>query len=158
MSRPLSNAALAAIHAQETGAVLVVLASLSHGDWAAPLRLANNTDQDVTHLGQIYTPAAFRVALPDDDDEAIPQVSWQLDNVQRDVLAQLRATSGVIDVTLTWVLASQPDTVEAEIAAQIGGVQYDALTISGAMTVEPLLERRFARHAFTPGLFPGLFS
>lgn len=155
--RALSNTMLGAIHAPESGEVLLPLLRLSHPDWAAPLRIVPN-GESVTHEGEVYLPWAFAVALPDDEDQGYPILRWQADGVQRDIIAQLRATTGVITARLVWVLASQPDTIEAgPITAQIRAAEYDATSIGGTMQGSPIYDRPFSRLTYTPNEVPQLF-
>ena len=154
--RNLSPNFLAAIYAQETDQVFLSLCRLSHPDWDEDLRLVADW-QDVTHQGETYQAFAFQVALPDDEDAGIPVARWVADGVNREIVQQLRGITGAIQAEIKWVLASQPDTVEAEIAGEIASVDYDGRTVSGALTVEPVLEEQFGYKMLTPKTAPALF-
>lgn len=155
--RVLSPVFLDAINAQESGEVLLPLVKLSHADWASDIRLVPDW-QELTHGGEIYSPFAFEVTLPDDEDQGIPVLRWSADNVSQELIVPLRSVTGKIDARVVWVLASQPDTVEAgPFDLAILSVEYDATTIGGTMSVEPILEEQFGWMTMTPKTAPGLF-
>jgi len=155
--RALSPVFLAAIHGQESGEVLLPLVKLSQTDWAESLRFVPDW-QELTHDGEIYSPLAFEVALPDDEAEGLPVLRWQADAVSQELISALRSVTDPIDARVVWVLASQPDTVEAgPFDLQIRAVEYDATTIGGTMGVEPILDEPFGYLSMTPQTCPGLF-
>ena len=56
------------------------------------------------------------------------------------------------------LLASQPDVVEIEFPSlQITAARYDAGTVGGTASIEPILDEPFSQMKFTPAAFPGLF-
>lgn len=154
--RNVSPTFLQAVYAQETDQVFLAITRLSHPAWDEDIRLVADW-QDITHGGEIYQAFAFRVALPDDETEGIPVCRWEADAVSRELVQQLRGITGAIQAEVKWVLASQPDVVEAEIAGEIAQVDYDGQTVSGALTVEPVLEEAFGFKKLTPKTAPALF-
>ena len=155
--RLLSPTFLAAIHAQESGEVFLPLVKLSHSAWGDEVRYVPNWEE-ITHGGEIYSPFPFEVALPDDEDEGVPVLRWTADNVSQELIVKLRAATSPISARVVWVLASQPDTVEAgPLDLSIRAAEYDATTIQGTMTISPILERPVSKKAMTPKNAPGLF-
>lgn len=155
--RTLSSAFLQAIHAEGSAEVLLPLVKLSHTDWASDIRLAADYQQ-VTHSGEIYTPFAFQLSLPDDADEGMPVLRFVFDNVSQELITQFRAVSDPITARVVWVLASQPDTIEAgPFDVELWGIEYDAFTISGVLQIEPILDERCGFKEMTPSNAPGLF-
>ncbi|MBU3262058.1 DUF1833 domain-containing protein [Roseovarius sp. PS-C2] len=155
--RVFSPVFLNAIHAQESGEVLLPLMRLSHTDWATDLRFVPDW-QEITHGGEVYSPYAFEVSLPDDEDQGIPVLRWTADNVSQELIVQLRQVRGPISAYVVWVLASQPDTIEVgPLDLEIQAAEYDAQTISGTMGIEPILEEQFGYLEMTPSTAPGLF-
>ena len=155
--RLLSPVFLEAMHAQESGQVLVPIIELRHPSWEAPLRLVRDS-RPLVHAGQTFIAYPFDIALPDDDDEGRAVLRWTAENVSRDLVSHLRVVTDKIEATIAWVLTSQPDTVEAgPFDVEITGVTYDARTITGEMTVEPVLEEAFSRLRMTPRTTPAVF-
>ncbi len=140
MPRSLSTNLLDAITAQETGEVWLPLVKMSHDGWDDDIRYVPNHEA-VTHDGEDYEPHGFQIVLPDDDAETIPVVRWVADAVDREVALKFRSATDAITVTVRWVLASQPEVVEIEyLDLQITAVEGDAHTVSGTVTVEPILD------------------
>lgn len=156
--RTLSSPLRRAIYAQESGEVLLTLVKLTHDDWENSLRLVRNGEA-VVHDGQTYSPCGFTMSLPDDEDGGLPVVRWVIDGVDREVVIRLRsAISGPIEMRVRWVLASQPEVVDVEFAGlEIRSADYDAATVSGVATIEPILDEPVSRMRFTPQTAPGLF-
>src|SRR5699024_1288330 len=103
-------------------------------------------------------PYAFEITLPDDDAEGIPVLRWVADNVSRELVILLRAVTDKITARVVWVLASQPDFVEAgPFEVEMTAVEYDAQSLSGTMQVEPILDEPFGHLIMTPKTTPGLF-
>ncbi|MBE0598443.1 MAG: DUF1833 family protein, partial [Desulfuromonadales bacterium] len=112
------------------------------------------------HLGSpyVYQPFPFDIALPADRDDQISKVTLTIDNVDRAIVRAVRELASAPTVTLEIVLASSPDVVEAgpfEFTLQDAG--YDALTVSGTLGYEDILNEPFPAGAFVPAAFPGMF-
>ena len=155
--RTLSTSFLRAIHAQESAEVFLPLLKLSHADWDDDLRIVPNGEA-VTHGGEEYQPWAFEVTLPDDADEGLPVLRWQADGINQELVIRLRSVMGAISARVVWVLASQPDMVEAgPFDLEITAADYDAFSVSGVMSIEPILDEQFGFLTMTPKTTPGLF-
>lgn len=110
--RQVSPRALQAMLAQETPEVFLACLTITHPGLAAPIRLVCNNEPLVRATGT-WLPYPFKITLPDQRDDQLPQVRVTVDNVDLSVNEQLRTLVGPPQVTLEVVLASQPDTVEA---------------------------------------------
>jgi hypothetical protein len=85
-------------------------------------------------------------------------VALSIDNVDRTIVEAVRTVSSPPTASLSVVLASDPDTVEAgPFELTIREVQYDALVVTATMAVEDILNEPFPGDLFTPQNFPGLF-
>jgi len=82
-----------------------------------------------------------------------------VDNVDREVLQQIREVSGVPKVTMEVILASSPDTVEAgPFDFSLKQASYDVLAITGTLGYEDdILNQRVPAMSYTPSNSPGLF-
>ena len=135
------------------------LVVLDHAGWAQPLRLVANTENIVSD-GKTYTAAGFEIAMPDQVEGHNGEMRFNLVDADVTTLALLRTTSDVIDVTVSWVLASDPDSVYAgPIDAEIRAAEGRFGFISGALTTYPVLSEnavaqdRFRfNHKFWPGV------
>lgn len=156
MARTLSSAAVASIHAQETGEVWLVLLTITHADLATPIRVVNN-NEDITSRGNIYQAFPFEVAFPNQDPESPPKAQLRFDNVERTAVNTIRSISSPPSVTLEVVLASSPNTVEVSFPnLTLRNVRYDALIIEGDLLFEQLYSEPIT-YQMTPNRFPGLF-
>lgn len=157
MARSLSLTARRAIYDQDTAEVFLILLTLSHPNWVAPVRVVHNT-QNITSRGNEYLAFPFLINLPDDTAESVPEVTLTIDNVSREIVAQVRSISTSPDVTLEIVLASSPNTLEAgPFAFKLTRVTYNALTVEGVLSHEDILNEPFPGDSITPEHFPSAF-
>ena len=157
MSRTLSLAARKAVNAQETDEVFLLLLTLDHEDITEPVRVVNNT-VDIVSQGETYIAYPFEIALPDEDAESVARVTLRIDNVDREIVKSLRSISSPLSVGLEVVMAASPDTVEAgPFNMTLVSAEYDALTVTGELAFEDVLNEPFPGHAYVPSDYPGLF-
>lgn len=156
MSRSLSAAAWASIAAQETGEVWLALLTIAHAS-IATIRLVNNT-KDVVSGGNTYTAFPFAVTIPPEHPDRPPEVMLVADAIDRSVVDAIRAIPAEPTVTLSLVLASAPDLVEAgPFAFTMYDAAFDAHTVECRLGYERVLTAPYPADVFTPSLFPGLF-
>lgn len=142
-----------------TEEIPLALVVLDHAGWANPVRLVGNTE-DVVSNGETYAAAGFEVAMPDQVEGHNGEMRFTLIDADATTLALLRETSDVIEVTVSWVLASDPDTVYAgPIDAEIRAAEGRFGFISGALTAYPVLsewalseDRYRFNHKYWPGV------
>ena len=157
MSRTLSSAALQALFAQETGEALLFLVVVSHDDWAEPLRLVNN-NEDISSGGNVYSAFPVEIELPKEDAEQIAKTSIRICNVDRQITAALRELQTPPMVSVSIILGSTPDTVEAgPFEFELQDYSYDQFTVTGTLAYEDVLNEPLPSHTFNPSHFPGLF-
>lgn len=155
--RNVSSRFLEAVFAQETAEVVLTIARLSHASWQEDVLIVNDR-QDLVSNGQTYVAFPFTVTLPDDEDQGIPVMRFVADNVSREIMAELRQATSSIDVVVSWVLASQPDVLEAgPTDALLQLAEGDARSITGTLGIEPVLDEPFGFMQATPQTTPGLF-
>lgn len=159
--RTLSPAMLAALHAQETGEVVLARIIITHPlIIGGPLRLVQNL-QDVVAGGNTYTAFPFQITLPDEDEAgATPRIKLVIDNVDRSIVATIRSLppSPPPSVDIEIFLASQPNVVEVSYTGlTLRTVPYDVFTIEGDLVLDEDDREPYPQNAMTPALFPGLF-
>lgn len=157
MSRSLSTAAKAAIHAGQTDEALLFLVAISHAS-ITTLRFVNNTE-DVVSGGDTYSAYPFAVTLQDERDDQPPEVVLGIDNVTRAITDAIRALTSAPTVTLSVVLASSPSTIEAgPIVTTLRDATYDHLQVMGTLGIEQVLVEPYPGGTFDPRNFPALFG
>lgn len=116
--------------------MFVPILRIEHPDLPSPILLAYNTET-VHRTDGDYLPYAFQVNLPAQLDEEIPTVQLTVDNTDLAVNDKIRSLVGKPTVTLSVVLASSPDTVEAgPFVMSLQTAQADANTIQGTLGYE----------------------
>ena len=166
MSRPVSNAFKTAIYAQQTSEVFIMLATISHPDFEDDICLANDPFEllpeagvrGVISRGKEYIYLPFNINLPAQDDTGVAKASLSIDNIDRQIVSAVRRASSALTITLEIVLASNVDVPEVTVQDfRLESVTYDALSVSGDISVEYYDLEPFPSRRFTPSDFPGLF-
>lgn len=166
MARTLTPTAWAAIVAQETDEIIVVLLELNHSSFASPIRassdnadeLADGTTGTISNSNEfVFYP--FEFLMPDQVEDAPPRARLSIDNIDRSIVSAVRGASGdAITVTVQIVLASEPDSsLVGSLVFDLTNVKYDALTVSGDLTFTAVLDEPYPEGVFGPSSFPGLF-
>jgi hypothetical protein len=157
MSRSVSSTFKAAAFAPETDQIYLLLLVIDHADLAQPIRVVNNY-ADVVSNGDTYIGCPFEITLPPDNDESLSAAQLAIQNVDRQIVQAVREIDSAPDVTLSVVLAASPNTIEAgPYAMTLRDVSYDALVVTGSLSVEDMMNEPYPGDFFTPGEFPGLF-
>ena len=142
--RQLSTAALNSMFdGTESEAVWLVLLTIDHATLTSPFHLVANTE-DITSNGDLFTAYPFEVTLSPDDGTKLPEVQLTIDNVNRLLVETIRVMTSPPKVTLTVVLAAQPNVAEIEIKNMIlRNVNYNAYSITGTLYADDILNARF---------------
>lgn len=157
MSRSVSDTFRSAVYAQETDQVFLALITIDHPSFATPIRVSSDA-VDTLSRGNTFSRYPFKLTLPGEGDGASSIAKITIDNVSRDILRQLRATSDAASVLIEIVLGSAPDTVEVSFPDfYLSEVDHDALTIQGTLSVEHFTAEPFPALVFSPAGFAGLF-
>ncbi|TVQ82100.1 MAG: DUF1833 domain-containing protein [Micavibrio sp.] len=157
MSRSLSLSALDALNAQETGEVFLILLTIDHPSLSAPLRVTHDR-RNTESRGEVFVAFPFDLELPEDSETLSAQARLSIDNIDRSIVAALRSIDGAPSVLLEVVRAADPDTVEAAFPDfRLTNVQYDALGVTGDLSIEDFTAEPYPAAVFSPSGFPGLF-
>lgn len=158
MSRTLSAAAAAAAFAQQTGEAMLFLVKISHADWGSDVCMVNN-NVDIVSSGTTYTAFPFDISMPPDNAEREARTTLKVCNVSREIIVLLRALSTAPTVTVSLVLGSTPDTVEAgPWAFTATDYGYDQFSIEATLAYEDVLSEPIPKDTFNPSHFAGLFG
>jgi len=122
-----------------------------------PVALVNNSEP-VTSRGLVYQPFPFAITLPADDSETLPRVTLSLSNVDQLLVEYIRGAVEPPKIEVELITSAYPDTVEKALTfLKLVDVSYDAITISGTLTLDNFLTQAFPAEAYTPPYFPALF-
>lgn len=144
-------------YSPETDDVWLVLGEIAHADLAENIYVVNNLE-NVESNGQLYHACPFEISLPDDTEDGPPKARVRIDNVAQDVVAALRQINTPATVTLQVVMASDPDTVEAEWSGlTLRDITANVATVTGVLGLDDLRLEPFPAHSFSPSFFPGAF-
>ncbi len=157
MSRALSQTARQALYAGETGEVFLVLLTLSHPSLTEPIRVSSDAVNTVSR-GDTFIAYPFDLFIPDDTESASPRARLTIDNIDRQIVAAVRNATTAPSILIEIVLASDPDTVEASFPDfKLTNVKYDAISVSGDLTIEDFTSEPWPAAVFSPANFPGIF-
>jgi hypothetical protein len=157
MSRNLSLAARRAITAQETDELFLVLLTIGAGLIDPPIRVVND-GAALTSRGAQFVAFPFEIELPSEEAETIQRVTLRIDNVDRAIVAALRALLEPPTVSIEVVRRAEPDVIEAgPFDMRIVAGTYDANVVEVELGFEDVLNARFPADDFAPADYPGLF-
>jgi len=162
----VSDALKETVFAPETDEVFIILITVTGNDLATPIRIANDPMvllpvagvRGVISRGEEYIYLPIDIQLPQQDDTGIARARLTIDNVDRLIVEGARKASKGLSVTIEIVMASDPDTVEVSVPDfRFERVRYNALTISGDISLEYFDLEPFPSGRFTPSKWPGIF-
>lgn len=155
--RPVTARFLRETRAQETDAVFLLLVTIDHEALAEPIRVVDN-NEDIESRGETYVAYPVEIVLPSLGGDRPGRARLRIDNVDREIVATLRAITTPPTVTIEAIVAAQPDTVEASFdALTLTDAEWDALTVEGDLAYEDLLNEPYPGVRYTPATAPGLF-
>jgi len=153
--RTLSNTALAAMNAQQSGEVWLVLLTISNPG-IETIRVVNNNEAIVSR-GNTYLAFPFEIELPGQDPDSPSSARLRIDNIDKRIVEAVRSISTPPIITIEVVLASQPDTVEIGYTdLTLRAVEYDVNSVRGELTFESIFSEPVTL-TITPNRFPGMF-
>jgi hypothetical protein len=155
-----------AVFAQQTDEVFVLLMTITAPTLTDPIRISTDPTvllplagvRGTVSNGEEYIYLPVSISLPVQDDTGIARAKVSIDNVGRDIVAAVRSAGATLSVDMQIVLASAPDVIEMEIVDfRLERVKYDALTITGELSVEYFDLEPYSKGEFTPSKWAGIF-
>ena len=130
---------------------------IDHAAFATPFRFVSDIE-DLVSGGDTYTAFPFQIVYPQDDDRD-PQATLRIQNVDDRIGSTLLALDiDAVSLTLRIVLASSPDTVEAEWSNfELVDVEIGAMFITGRIVVRGQLTEPCPGRVLTTLISPVLF-
>lgn len=145
------------IRKQESGDVIIALATLTHPDLAAPIRAADN-GEDVESRGETFLASGWQLRLPDEGEDADYEAEVEIENVDGAIIEALEGSTVAPQLLIEIVMSSDPDTVEVELQGyELAEVSYDATRITGRLKLPDMRIEPAPFQRFNPTVTPGLF-
>lgn len=152
MPRTIPQDALAAILAPETNEAFVHLISVT-----PPGIYFTDNSVDITSRAQVFTQLPFSFVAPYNKEGMLSEAQLVIDNVDRQLIDDIRAESSPLSVDVEIVAVSAPDDVVASYkGATLRNVTYNQLSISGTLVLEDLQAENFSQ-LMTGRYYPALF-
>jgi len=154
--RTISLDALKTLLAANTDTVWLTLLTISSPSFST-IRLCNNTENIISR-GEVYLAHPFTVVLPQEREEELPSVRVILDNIDQTIITELRQLLDKPTIVVEVVTSIDFDIVEVgPFNFNLPSISYDALTITGELSYEPILTEPYPSKVFNPSRFPGMF-
>lgn len=146
------------LHRTDDNGGILALLKIDHPDLSGPVRIVNDT-RDLVTLGDTYIALPFEVKLPNDVSKEIPRAQLRVDNVGRELTAELERLSpgAALQATLMLVHRSTPGVVDYEFTSPLSGVHTDMGSIIAVMGPDDLMRRPAVAKRYDPVTAPGLF-
>lgn len=156
--RQISTTAREAINASETAQVFLVILEISHVDLRDPIRVVNNNENIVSN-GDTYLATAFDFTLPAQEDGKVSNSTLTIGNVDRVIVQALRSISSPPDVSVSVILASDPDVIEAgPFDFVLTDTSYNRQTVNGTLNYQIYMRDNISVIRYKNTTFPGLFG
>lgn len=166
--RTVSETFRAAMFAQETDEIPVLLLTITHPDLVSVWRLSSDNAilldaeeqlRGTVSRGQDYYFFPMGVSLPEEGEDASNVIQVTIDNVGRELTSLLKSTTTPAAITIEVVLASAPDLVEVEFPDfELASADVDVGTVVLSITVDTMASEPYPADNFTPGSFGGLWA
>lgn len=143
--------------AAQTSEAFVLLLTFAHPDLAVPIRVCNAGDT-LWSGGFEFPHFPFEFELPGEVEGAPPTVRLRICNVDRSIVEAIRSIQSPPTVTLSLVMASSPDTIEAgPFEFTLRDATFDAIIVEGGLAYQDVLNEPFPADQFSPTRTPGIF-
>jgi len=125
----------------------------------APARLVNDTRAWVSN-GETYSPFSFRFTFPQDVAGESAGTTLEIDNVGRDLTADLEnlPPNAVLSATIFITDRSDPDLIEWSWTAPMTRISIDSMTLSASVGVDYIMRQQAVRLRHDPTVSPGIFQ
>lgn len=141
----------------DTSGVLVLL-ELTAPSLGATLRLVNDTKDWVSN-GHTYTGFPFRFKLPDDTTGQSPRAVLEIDNVGREMTADLEAMQPGELMTAVVSIADRadPETIYQTFRLPVSVVSVNQQVATAQLGVDTMMRHAASKLRYTPFVSPGIF-
>lgn len=161
----LSQALKEAYAAAPSDVVIYHTLALDHPAFVSPIYVVNDW-ADLNATLEDSTPVtflrfAFRLALPETTPNSIPEISVEIDNVSRDILANVQLamqSTSLITITYRQYLSSDLSGPQNDppLTMTLTSIKADVFKVSATAGFGNLNNKRFPPREYTAEDFPGL--
>lgn len=125
---------------------------------SGPVRLVNDT-RAITTLGDNWAALPWELTLPDDKGRQAPRAKLSMDNVGRELTAELeRLPPGAsLKASIILVHRSTPGVIDYQFTAPLSQVRVDQQRVTASMGPDHLFGRPAVAIRFDPVTAPALF-
>lgn len=137
---------------------ILVMLELSAPSFGATLRLVNDT-QDWISNGETYVGFPFRFKLPDDTAGQVPRAQLEIDNVGREMTADLETLqpNEIITATIRIADRATPDAIYQTIPLPITRVSATPSVVTATCGPDYIMRQACVRLRANPFTLPGIF-
>jgi hypothetical protein len=148
----------AALQRVNDGAGVLALLSIVHPSLSGPVRIVNDT-RSVESNGVVFAALPFRFTLPNDRSKEVPRARLQMDNVGREITAELgRLPPGAaLQATVQVIYRATPNKIDYEFTSPLSGIKADLMTVTATMGPDDIMRRPAVLLRFDPVTSPALF-
>ena len=142
----------------DSGGVLMLL-EIAHASFSQAMRVVNDS-RDLTTLGYTWVALPFAITLPSDNPKEVPRAVLQMDNVGREMTADLEALppGASLKATIRMVHRSTPGVVDYIFTAPLSNVKIAGPTVTATMGRDDMLRMGAVLLRFDPSTSPSIFS
>ncbi|SHG80053.1 hypothetical protein SAMN02745157_4866 [Kaistia soli DSM 19436] len=154
------------MNAEQTGVVPITLLTFEHDALPAPLRISSDRTGRVSDSplvygtvsrGQTYLWVPLSAILPDENDQAPPELRISITTVDRSIFPVIRSSPEPATVTMELVYDGDLDTVQVSIGnLKTQAAPYDEGQVSIVMGQDDFGLVNFPRGRMNPIVAPGL--
>ena len=161
----LSQALKEAYAAAPSEVVVYHTIEISHPAFDAPIYVVNDFEdlnaQLETGAPVTFLRFAFRLTKPEVSPTGVPQVTVEIDNVSRDILANIQLAMGSTSlITMTYRQYISTDLTgpqnDPPMTMVISSITADVFKVAATATFGDLNNKRFPPDEYTAERFPGL--
>lgn len=157
---PASDRFLDTVYARSSSTpILTLLEADLDGEMKYYVNDNQSTTSSVSGSSQVYQPAGFAIALPEDTAEGTPTATLDFDAGDIQMVRDLRAANSRIILRLWVVLSDDPNVIEFGPAVyESTDFSVSGTAVSVTLEVEPILNVQVPGLRYTPQVFPALWN
>ena len=137
---------------------ILVLLEMTAPSFGATLRLVNDT-RDWISGGQTYIGFPFRFKLPNDVAGQVPRAQLEIDNVGREMTADLESLqpNEIITATIRIADKADPETIFQTIPLPVTRVSVTPAVVTADCGVDYIMRQAAVKLRGNPHTLPGIF-
>ncbi len=164
--RSISEAFKRMMNSESTTELPIILLTITNDNFTDDIRISSDPTQLLPTANQrgtisnglefIFCP--FDIVLPSQNDTGAPRATVSVDNVDRRITENIRNARSKIFIKIEIVTSINPDIIEIPIENfELIEISYDALVVSGELSVEYYGNEPFPWARITLTTAPGAF-